>query len=212
MDLLELERWINQDRENFEADRKGIDNHYIKYRELINNKSTSVLELERIRASLKKLVVDIKMTYNRLYVYKTDKLQYEYEPEFNEKHKQLLEQAIEQLTLLSESAKEAMKFRKLKGKFDRNNSLQTPTHREILIAHEYKCKARLANNLSRQDMLKEGGPKRYQASLTLIPKHVKYREPVEKELKRVISILGEDANYLPAQRMAINDLNQPLKS
>lgn len=114
-----LERLINQDNERFEANRKGIEDYYIESRELINNKSTSVLELKRKRASLKKCVVDIKAIYNRVDVHKIEKPQFEFLPELNEKHKQLLEQAIEQLTLLAKSAKEAIAFRKLKGEIDK---------------------------------------------------------------------------------------------
>ena len=71
---------------------------------------------------------------------------------------------------------------------------ETPySHREIMIAHEYKRKAKIAENKTANDWKKERGNACYNDYYTLQPgtKNLKnpYKKPTPKELKNVIEIL-----------------------
>jgi hypothetical protein len=96
----------------------------------------------------------------------------------------------------------------ISGTKEQNNGAIESTHREVLLAHHYRVEAGLAKPLTRAEMIEAGGPKRYQKSFTLIRRHISYKEPDEKELHSVISVLQEDERDSQALKMAINDLDR----
>lgn len=76
------------------------------------------------------------------------------------------------------------------------------THREFIIAHEFKVKAGLAPVRLAADWKKESGDKAYQLYYTVVD-GPKKKKPTKKELKNVIELL---IGFPVPQRMAINKL------
>lgn len=80
---------------------------------------------------------------------------------------------------------------------------ENASHREVIIAHNFKVKAGLKGENSPAQWKTERGEKARQAYYTTLKQSDNYRAPTEKELQKVIQLL----NDLPqAQKMAINEL------
>ncbi len=94
--------------------------------------------------------------------------------------------------------------------FDKTKPEQTATHREMMLAYNYKIKVGKAEFKSSTDWFNEGGQGRKEAFYNTDPNSKnpgknKYIKPKIKELKKVVELLNDCPE---AKFLAINDLDQ----
>lgn len=89
---------------------------------------------------------------------------------------------------------------------DETNYRQVGTHREILIAHNFKIKSGEAEFKTSSEWFKEAGQGRKEAFYTTDRSHkTKYKEPTQGELKNVILLL---ADFPKALQLASSELKR----
>lgn len=109
--------------QRFQQNRSNIERYIKEARELVDNKTTPVSELEKKRYALKRLVLQLGRKHNLL---EPEHPQYTAIPELEDKQKNLLEQAIAELNNLAEEYEYAINYRKLHTQAPNEARLKEP--------------------------------------------------------------------------------------
>jgi hypothetical protein len=86
---------------------------------------------------------------------------------------------------------------------NKKNEPKEVSHREFIIAHNFKVKARIADAKTAAQWKTERGEKARQAYYTTLKQSDNYKPVTIKELQNIISLLND---FPQVQKMAINDL------